>query len=168
MFRVVSKQLMQKWLVQILYSFIENIFLIDLVTGIENEPDPVLNDNTVRFWFPELTQEGQWHHLVLIFHRAGIMKNSSISLFVDGDHVNTQKVREQFTQRGIQNTGLLEITWVGLLLSKHQNLVKRAPRLTYNMIMNRSSNYSPPMLHMVDENLNNNFIAWHQPSNLCL
>ncbi|XP_069124433.1 WD repeat and FYVE domain-containing protein 3-like isoform X2 [Argopecten irradians] len=66
--------------------------LPNTVTGVENEPEPVLNDNTVRFWYPELTQEGQWHHLVLIFHRAGIMKNSSVSLFVDGDHVNTQKL----------------------------------------------------------------------------
>ena len=60
--------------------------------GCEFEQDPGLSDNTVRFWCPELTQEGQWHHLMLIFHRAGIMKNSSVSLFVDGDHVDTQKV----------------------------------------------------------------------------
>lgn len=62
------------------------------VTGTEIDEELSLNDNRVRFWYPELTQEGQWHHLVLIFHRAGIMKNSSVSLFVDGDHVNTQKV----------------------------------------------------------------------------
>ncbi|KAK3103345.1 hypothetical protein FSP39_018631 [Pinctada imbricata] len=61
-------------------------------TGQEHEQEPVLNDNCVRFWYPELTQEGQWHHLVLIFHRAGIMKNSNVSLFVDGEHVQTQKL----------------------------------------------------------------------------
>ncbi|XP_056017801.1 WD repeat and FYVE domain-containing protein 3-like isoform X2 [Ostrea edulis] len=62
------------------------------VGGLEQEPEPVLNDNCVRFWCPELTQEGQWHHLVLIFHRAGIMKNSSVSLYVDAELVNTQKL----------------------------------------------------------------------------
>lgn len=62
------------------------------MTGLDQEPEPVLNDNCVRFWCPELTQEGQWHHLVLIFHRAGIMKNSSVSLYVDAELVNTQKV----------------------------------------------------------------------------
>lgn len=62
------------------------------VTGLDQEPEPILNDNCVRFWCPELTQEGQWHHLVLIFHRAGIMKNSSVSLYVDAELVNTQKV----------------------------------------------------------------------------
>ncbi|ESO89055.1 hypothetical protein LOTGIDRAFT_154132 [Lottia gigantea] len=62
------------------------------VTGTEQEQEPVLNDNTVRFWHPELTQEGQWHHLVLVFHRAGIMKNSNVSLFVDGEHINTHKL----------------------------------------------------------------------------
>ncbi|XP_074647224.1 WD repeat and FYVE domain-containing protein 3-like [Tubulanus polymorphus] len=54
--------------------------------------DPPLNENTVRFWCPELTQEGQWHHLVLIFHRAGIMKNSSVSVYIDGELVNTQRL----------------------------------------------------------------------------
>ncbi|CAI9723395.1 repeat and FYVE domain-containing 3-like isoform X2 [Octopus vulgaris] len=62
------------------------------VTGCDEEEEPVLGDNTVRFWCPDLTQEGQWHHLVLIFHRAGIMKNSSVSLFLDSHHVNTQKL----------------------------------------------------------------------------
>ncbi|XP_076455501.1 WD repeat and FYVE domain-containing protein 3-like isoform X2 [Babylonia areolata] len=60
--------------------------------GCEFEQDPALSDNTVRFWCPELTQEGQWHHLMLIFHRAGIMKNSNVSLFVDGEHFDTQKL----------------------------------------------------------------------------
>lgn len=62
------------------------------MTGCEIEEEMQLNDSRVRFWYPELTQEGQWHHLVLIFHRAGIMKNSSIGLFVDGEHVTTHKV----------------------------------------------------------------------------
>ncbi|CAE1178568.1 WDFY3 [Acanthosepion pharaonis] len=61
------------------------------VTGCDQEEEPLLGDNTVRFWCPDLTQEGQWHHLILIFHRAGIMKNSNVSLFLDSHHVNTQK-----------------------------------------------------------------------------
>ena len=54
--------------------------------------NPVLSETTVRFWCPELTQDGQWRHIVLIFHKAGIMKNSSVSLFIDGNHFNTHKV----------------------------------------------------------------------------
>ena len=57
---------------------------------VDTEPEP--SDTTVRFWCPELTQEGQWRHVVLLFHKAGIMKNSSVSLFIDGVHVSTQKV----------------------------------------------------------------------------
>ncbi|BFZ02583.1 hypothetical protein BsWGS_05621 [Bradybaena similaris] len=60
--------------------------------GCEIEQEPPLNDNTVRFWCPEMTQEGQWHHLVLVLHRAGIMKNSNISLFVDGEMATQQKL----------------------------------------------------------------------------
>ena len=66
-----------------------------LVTGLDQEPEFVLNDNCVRFRCLELTQEGQWHHLVLIFNRAGIMKNSSVSLYVDAELVSTQKVSEE-------------------------------------------------------------------------
>ncbi|GFN82004.1 WD repeat and fyve domain-containing protein 3, partial [Plakobranchus ocellatus] len=60
--------------------------------GCEMEQEPSLNDNTVRVWCPELTQEGQWHHLVVVLHRAGIMKNSNISLFVDGELVASPKL----------------------------------------------------------------------------
>lgn len=70
------------------------IFVL-LVTGLDQEPEFVLNDNCVRFRCLELTQEGQWHHLVLIFNRAGIMKNSSVSLYVDAELVSTQKVSKE-------------------------------------------------------------------------
>ncbi|XP_050392525.2 WD repeat and FYVE domain-containing protein 3 [Patella vulgata] len=70
----------------------QETYMPSSVSGTEQEQEPVLNDNTVRFWYPELTQEGQWHHLVIVFHRAGIMKNSNVSLFVDGEHINTQKL----------------------------------------------------------------------------
>ena len=75
-----------------LINFCIDISISSLGSGGESEQDHTVSDNTVRFWCPELTQEGQWHHLVLIFHRAGIMKNSSVSLFVDGEHMETQKV----------------------------------------------------------------------------
>lgn len=60
--------------------------------GADFDQGKTLNDTNVRFWCPELTQEGQWRHVTLIFHKAGIMKNSSVSLFVDGIHISTQKV----------------------------------------------------------------------------
>jgi len=50
-------------------------------------------DHTVRFSCPELTCEGQWHHLAAVIHKASIMKNSSVSLFIDGNYIATQKVR---------------------------------------------------------------------------
>ena len=59
---------------------------------IDLKQELTLSDDTVRFLCPELTEEGLWHHLVLTLHRAGIMKNSSVGLFVDGQHMETQKV----------------------------------------------------------------------------
>ncbi|XP_014681660.1 PREDICTED: WD repeat and FYVE domain-containing protein 3-like isoform X2 [Priapulus caudatus] len=53
--------------------------------------DPPLSDDVVRFWCPELIQEGQWHHIVLVLNRA-VLKNSSVSLYVDGQLLNTQKL----------------------------------------------------------------------------
>lgn len=50
-------------------------------------------DSGARVWCPDLLQEGQWHHLVLVLNRA-VLKNSSFSIYVDGQHVHTQKVRK--------------------------------------------------------------------------
>ncbi|KAJ4438847.1 hypothetical protein ANN_14800 [Periplaneta americana] len=55
----------------------------------EWEPEPI-GDSVARVWCPDLLQEGQWHHLVLVLNRA-VLKNSSFSLYVDGKHVHTQK-----------------------------------------------------------------------------
>ena len=41
------------------------------------ETEPPLGESTARFWCPELTQEGQWHHLTLILNRA-TFKNSTV------------------------------------------------------------------------------------------
>ena len=38
-------------------------------------------------------QEGQWHHVVLVLNRA-VLKNSTFSMYLDGQHVNTIKVNE--------------------------------------------------------------------------
>ncbi|GLG99384.1 Neurobeachin [Gryllus bimaculatus] len=54
------------------------------------EPD-VLGDSGARIWCPDLLQEGQWHHLVLVLNRA-VLKNSSFSIYLDGQHVHTQKL----------------------------------------------------------------------------
>ena len=45
-----------------------------------------------RIKLPEVTQEGQWCHLALLFHRAGIYKNSTVSLYANKEHVKTEKV----------------------------------------------------------------------------
>lgn len=54
------------------------------------EPE-VIGDSCARIWYPDLVQEGQWHHIVLVLNRA-VLKNSSFSLYMDGQHVHTQKV----------------------------------------------------------------------------
>ena len=69
-----------------------------LVSQTEDYQEAKLSDNLVKFWHQDLDEEGQWHHLVLIFHRAGIMKNSSVSLFLDGEHINTQKVSNEMVE----------------------------------------------------------------------
>ncbi|XP_071954048.1 WD repeat and FYVE domain-containing protein 3-like isoform X2 [Antedon mediterranea] len=49
------------------------------------------NDYTVKVWCPELSQEGQWHHLVVVLNRA-VMKSSSVSIYVDGVSRHTQRM----------------------------------------------------------------------------
>uniref|UniRef100_A0A1B6CRC4 Uncharacterized protein n=1 Tax=Clastoptera arizonana TaxID=38151 RepID=A0A1B6CRC4_9HEMI len=59
-------------------------------TSADWEPDG-LGDFCARFWCPELLQEGQWHHLVIVLNRA-VLKNSSFSIYVDGQRISTQKL----------------------------------------------------------------------------
>ncbi|KAG1679752.1 WD repeat and FYVE domain-containing protein 3 [Nymphon striatum] len=54
------------------------------------EPE-IQQDLCIRIWSPDLIQEGQWHHLVLILNRA-VLKNSSYSLFLDSQHISTKKL----------------------------------------------------------------------------
>ncbi|XP_072939310.1 WD repeat and FYVE domain-containing protein 3 [Epargyreus clarus] len=44
-----------------------------------------------RVWCPDLQHEGQWHHLALVFNRA-VLKNSSFSLYLDGQHMHSGKL----------------------------------------------------------------------------
>ena len=48
-------------------------------------------DHGARIWFPDLIKEGEWHHLVIVLNRQ-VLKNSSFSLFVNGQHIATQKM----------------------------------------------------------------------------
>ncbi|KAF6208270.1 hypothetical protein GE061_016724 [Apolygus lucorum] len=59
-------------------------------TGPDWEPEAV-SDWTARVWCPDLLQEGHWHHLVFVLNRA-VLKNSALSIYVDGQHVYTQKL----------------------------------------------------------------------------
>lgn len=45
-----------------------------------------------RFRCGELIAEGQWHHLVLVMSK-GMLKNSMATLYLDGQLVNTVKVK---------------------------------------------------------------------------
>lgn len=45
-----------------------------------------------RFRCGEVIVEGQWHHLVLVMSK-GMLKNSMATLYIDGQLINTVKVR---------------------------------------------------------------------------
>lgn len=45
-----------------------------------------------RFRCGEAIAEGQWHHLVLVMSK-GMLKNSMATLYIDGQLINTVKVR---------------------------------------------------------------------------
>lgn len=47
-----------------------------------------------RFRCGELIAEGQWHHLVLVMSK-GMLKNSMATLYIDGQLINTVKVKSQ-------------------------------------------------------------------------
>lgn len=60
------------------------------------EPE-VIGDGCIRIWCPELIQESQWHHIVLVLNRA-VLKNSSVSLYIDGQHIKNQRVSQHKLQ----------------------------------------------------------------------
>ncbi|XP_014217071.1 WD repeat and FYVE domain-containing protein 3-like [Copidosoma floridanum] len=48
-------------------------------------------DYGARVWCPELLHEGQWHHIAIVLNRA-VLKNSSFLLYLDGQHIHSQKL----------------------------------------------------------------------------
>ena len=44
-----------------------------------------------RVWFPDIMKEGEWHHLVFVFSRQ-VMKNSALTLYVNGTQVTHSKM----------------------------------------------------------------------------
>ena len=79
--KVIQIQLLRK------YFFTSVPFLLDVT---EWEPD-IVGDFGCRVWCPDLLSEGQWHHLVVTLNRA-VLKNSSLSVYIDGQPINQQKV----------------------------------------------------------------------------
>ena len=54
------------------------------------QPD-FTSDHGARIWFPDLIKEGEWHHVIVVLNRQ-VLKNSSFSLYVNGQHIATQKM----------------------------------------------------------------------------
>jgi hypothetical protein len=63
---------------------------VPLAKACDWQPD-FTGDHGARIWFPDLIKEGEWHHLVIVLNRQ-VLKNSSFSLFVNGQHIATQKM----------------------------------------------------------------------------
>ncbi|XP_055601256.1 WD repeat and FYVE domain-containing protein 3 [Uranotaenia lowii] len=57
----------------------------------EWEPDS-LEEYCARVYYPDLLVEGQWHHLVVVLNKT-TTKSTTFSLFIDGRHMNTQKMQ---------------------------------------------------------------------------
>lgn len=55
----------------------------DIVEGSESQ---------TRIWCPQLVQEGSWQHISVVFAKSGMLKNSSVALYLNGAHIATQKV----------------------------------------------------------------------------
>nr|XP_008195320.1 PREDICTED: WD repeat and FYVE domain-containing protein 3 isoform X2 [Tribolium castaneum] len=48
-------------------------------------------EHGARVWCPDILQEGQWHHIVVVLNRA-VLKNSSFALYLDGQQLHAQKM----------------------------------------------------------------------------
>src|SRR5690606_35990344 len=80
-------------------DFVKCLIFLVLTATSDWEPQ-VSEDNCVRIWTPEMLQEGHWHHIVVVLNRA-LLKNSTCSVYVDGQHISTQKVFLIFCTIGI-------------------------------------------------------------------
>uniref|UniRef100_A0A1A9X279 WD repeat and FYVE domain-containing protein 3 n=1 Tax=Glossina brevipalpis TaxID=37001 RepID=A0A1A9X279_9MUSC len=64
------------------------------------------DDGNARIWCPDLLHEGQWHNLVVVLNRA-VLKNSSLSLYLDGMPMHTQKLHYISQNAGAGSTNVL-------------------------------------------------------------
>ena len=53
---------------------------------------PAVSDSTVRIWCPQLIVEESWQHITLVLAKSGMLKNSSVTLYLNGACVATRKV----------------------------------------------------------------------------
>ena len=70
----------------------DNAHCVCTTDGPHQVTPPLVNELTARFWSAELIQEGQWRHLVVVLSRAGMLKYSNVTIYVDGNHAGTEKV----------------------------------------------------------------------------
>ncbi|XP_054166813.1 WD repeat and FYVE domain-containing protein 3-like [Oppia nitens] len=63
----------------------------DCEVGSSGFPHQFDADHHLRVWSPELIQEGQWHHIAIILNRA-LLKNSTVSVYIDGQLIASQKL----------------------------------------------------------------------------
>jgi hypothetical protein len=59
-----------------------------------------------RVWFPDIIKEGEWHHLVFVFSRQ-VMKNPSLTLYVNGTQVTHTKLNYINSAPGGVNVGVV-------------------------------------------------------------
>ncbi|KAH8377111.1 hypothetical protein KR093_003521 [Drosophila rubida] len=69
------------------------------------------DDGIARIWCPDLLHEGQWHNLVVVLNRA-VLKNSSLSLYLDGVPMHTQKLHYIAQHPGATSANLTSATQI--------------------------------------------------------
>ncbi|XP_068150456.1 LOW QUALITY PROTEIN: WD repeat and FYVE domain-containing protein 3 [Drosophila tropicalis] len=69
------------------------------------------DDGIARIWCPDLLHEGQWHNLVVVLNRA-VLKNSSLSLYLDGVPMHTQKLHYIAQHPGAGSANLTSATQI--------------------------------------------------------
>lgn len=72
------------------YIFVTNYLLT--ATGSEPVFDTTPCDSVARIWCPQIGQEAAWQHVAIVLAKAGMLKNSSVSLYLNGVHIASQKV----------------------------------------------------------------------------
>lgn len=70
--------------------FISKLLLLRVTDVGDWEPEGS-GEYGARIWCPDILQEGQWHHVVVVLNRA-VLKNSSFALYFDGQQIHSQKM----------------------------------------------------------------------------